>query len=242
MKKLPEPAPKTLSEEKSYAEAINATKNLSWEAERCLPTAQKEELIWLRSQIDGVFNTKARSLLARISQLFQEVARNIAIPQQIQAVINLIEERLKCADYIAEMTKTLSDAHIKALEENREESKEELQTLATILNEFQIAFGTQYLPFSALHYFPAPTDEGIVLNAQILDHLEQIVLLEDEKALTDFTRLIFLAKLKARKMDIGPENADQYNPNDVSIRQLLTRTPIIFWPSPMSSKCVDPAR
>jgi hypothetical protein len=55
-----------------------------------------------------------------------------------------------------------------------------LQALGAVLKEFQEIHEIQFLPFLALHFYPHLSEEGIALNIQLLDFLEDAVLKEDE--------------------------------------------------------------
>jgi hypothetical protein len=77
------------------------------------------------------------------------------------------------------------------------------------LKEYQEIHQIQYLPFKALHFFPQLSDEGVILNSQVLDILEQVTEREDETHLKGFTKLVFMAKLKDRKIEIGPEASNR---------------------------------
>jgi hypothetical protein len=76
-KDIPVSPTKELTEEESHAEAINVTKNVLWEAERYSPEALRQELPWLRSQVDKIFQTKDRSLLLKFDEIFKEVFRSV---------------------------------------------------------------------------------------------------------------------------------------------------------------------
>jgi hypothetical protein len=90
-----------------------------------------------------------------------------------------VEAQLRHADHRIEMAKLVSNLHIQALNEDRAESKEEIQAYRAALREYQEIFAVQYL-LSLLDYFPQITDEERILNERLLEASRIVVDKDDE--------------------------------------------------------------